>query len=57
MKFVKNAKKCLILSAAILLLGLVVGVFMGGFNLGIDFTGGSLLTVNIGSEFEAGKIN
>lgn len=57
MKFVKNAKKCLILSAAIMLIGLVMGVFMGGFNLGIDFTGGSLLTVNIGSEFEAEKIN
>ncbi len=57
MKFVKNAKKCLILSAAIMLIGLVMGVFMGGFNLGIDFTGGSLLTVNIGSEFEAETIN
>lgn len=57
MKFVKNAKKCLLLSAAIMLIGLVMGIFMGGFNLGIDFTGGSILTVNIGSEFEADKIN
>ncbi len=54
--FVKHAKKFLILSIAILVLGVVVGVFTGGLNLGLDFTGGSLLSVNIGSTFEVAPI-
>ncbi|MFR4008219.1 MAG: hypothetical protein ACLT0Y_02105 [Christensenellales bacterium] len=42
--FTKHSKKFMIVSAAVLLIGLVCGIFMGGFNLGIDFTGGSIIT-------------
>ncbi len=50
--FVKHAKKFLILSISILVLGIAVGLFKGGLNMGLDFTGGSILTVNIGSTFD-----
>ena len=33
---------------AVLVLAIVVGLFTGGFNLGIDFTGGTLITLDLG---------
>ena len=49
MNFVKNWKKMICVSAAIVLVGLVVGIFAGGLNVGIDFTGGTLMTVDMGT--------
>ncbi len=50
--FVKHSKKFMILSAAIIIIGILSAIFMGGFNLGIDFTGGSILTVDLKQAYE-----
>ena len=47
MKYVKNAKKFMLLSIVILIAGIVAGIWQGGLNLGIDFTGGSIITMNM----------
>ena len=39
MKFSKNLKFTILLPAAVLVIGLIVGIICGGMNLGIDFTG------------------
>lgn len=52
MEFVKHAKRILLFSAVILVLAVVIGLMQGGLNLGIDFTGGSLITVNMGTAFD-----
>ena len=53
MKFeMKNRlKPCAALSAAIIVVALVLTVMGMGMNLGIDFTGGTLMTYNMGAEF------
>ena len=53
MKFeMKNRlKPCAVLSAAIIVVALVLTVMGMGMNLGIDFTGGTLMTYNMGAEF------
>jgi preprotein translocase subunit SecF len=51
--FVKHSKKFLILSAVILIAGLVVGIMANGLNLGLDFTGGSQITIDMGGTFDA----
>ena len=48
---VKHTKKYLLGSASIMLVGLLV-VIIFGFNLGIDFTGGTVLKIKIGSTLE-----
>lgn len=53
--FLSKSKYFAILSAIILLAGIVVGFMNGGLNLGIDFTGGSLLTIE-GGPFEDADI-
>jgi len=40
------------ISAAIIAVALIMSVFGLGMNLGIDFTGGSLLTYDMGTEFD-----
>ena len=58
MKFeVKNRlKPCVILSAAIMVIALVMTVIGQGMNLGIDFTGGTLMTYNMGAEFSVDDV-
>lgn len=36
----------------IVVVAVIVGIICGGLNLGIDFTGGSLITVDIGGDFD-----
>lgn len=52
MMFLNKTKFFLILSGIIILAGLAAGLLYGGLNLGIDFTGGSIFTVDMGSEFD-----
>lgn len=52
MWFLDKTKYFVILSCLIVLTGLIVGLFSGGLNLGIDFTGGSLLTINVGQTYD-----
>ncbi len=56
MEFVKHAKKFILLSAAILVFAVAIGYFQGGLNLGVDFTGGSLITVNMGGTFDVAPV-
>lgn len=51
MMFLSKTKYFLILSGAIILLGLIVGIINGGLNLGIDFTGGTILTIDLKTAF------
>ena len=51
MKVIKNRKYTYLLSIAIIVLGLVM-FFVKGLNYGIDFTGGTLIQLNIGEFVE-----
>lgn len=47
MKIVEKTKIWFSLSIAVIVIGLLVG-FINGFNMGIDFTGGTMMQINIG---------
>lgn len=52
--FCGKLKYCAIISCALVLVGiLIISIF--GFNLGIDFTGGTVLNVKVGSKLEEGN--
>ncbi len=55
MKFSKAFKFTALLPAAILLAGLIVGIF-SGMNLGIDFTGGTMMTIDMGTDFNTAVV-
>ncbi len=57
MWFMNKTKFFIILSCLIILAGLAVGLISGGLNLGIDFTGGSILTINFGGQYDAQVVN
>lgn len=50
MKIAQNYKIWFAISAAIIIIGLVMG-FTSGLNLGIDFTGGTLMQFDVAKEF------
>ena len=50
--FTKNFKVALIIPAVIIVVCIVLSLCGHGMNLGIDFTGGSLLTYDMGGEFD-----
>ena len=54
---VKRARTCLIISASLIVLALILTIFGLGINLGIDFKGGQSLTYELGTEItdEAGN--
>ncbi|MDD5017223.1 MAG: protein translocase subunit SecF, partial [Eubacteriales bacterium] len=52
MQFMNKSKYFLALSGAIVLIALIVGFIFGGLNLGIDFTGGSILTIELGEAYD-----
>ncbi len=52
MLLLNKTKYFWILSGLIILAGLIVGIAMGGLNLGLDFTGGSILTIDLGEKFD-----
>ncbi len=53
--FTKNFKYFALLSAVILIAGLVVG-FTTGANIGVDFSGGTLFTLDMGGEFDVADV-
>jgi len=59
MKFeMKNRlKPCAAVSAAIIVVALVLSMMGMGMNLGIDFTGGTLMTYNMGAQFNVDDVN
>ena len=56
-KFTKNTKLFMMISAGIILAALIMNIFGVGINLGIDFTGGSLLEYAVGEEFETEEVS
>ena len=59
MKFtMKNRMKpCLCISLAIMAIALVMTLVGYGMNLGIDFTGGTLMTYEMGGQFETADVD
>ena len=58
MKFeIKNRlKPCAAVSAVIMVIALVMTLIGQGMNLGIDFTGGTIMTYNMGTEFDVAVV-
>jgi len=58
MKFkMKNRLKlCAAISAAIMVIALVMTMMGQGMNLGIDFTGGTIMTYNMGADFDVAVV-
>lgn len=56
MKITKHFKRFLILPIAILVLGIVFGFVNGGLNLGLDFTGGSIIKIDMKGEFDSAVV-
>ena len=55
-QFVKFSKTAITFSAVFLLIGLVFILFIRGFNLGIDFTGGTLVQVQFNRDIEVSEL-
>ena len=54
---IKNRMKpCLIVSLAIMAVALVMTLTGNGLNLGVDFTGGTLMTYSMGGQFEVSDV-
>ena len=56
MRFMNKSKYFMMLSGAIILVAVVVGLIFGGLNLGIDFTGGSILTIELGQDYDKAQV-
>ena len=52
--FCSKLKICAIVSLTLILIGIII-ISVFGFNLGIDFTGGTVLNVKVGSKLEEGN--
>jgi len=50
--FMGKFKLCAAISVIILAAGLIVGIVSGGLNLGVDFTGGSITTIEMGQDYD-----
>ena len=53
---IEKRKIFFIISAIVIVAGIVGFILNGGFNLGIDFTGGSQINVELGEDFNEAKI-
>ncbi len=54
--FSKNFKYSICLPALIIVAAIVVMAICGGFNLGIDFTGGTMMTFSMGRDFDLNDV-
>src|SRR5664280_1143757 len=45
------------ISIGILVTGLLFGIFFGGLNMGLDFTGGRIIDINMGQDFNVTDVN
>ena len=52
-----NLKPCAAISALIVVIALVMTMMGMGMNLGIDFTGGTLMTYNMGQQFDVADVS
>ncbi len=56
MKFSSKFKYAALVSAAIILCGVIAAVVMG-VNVGVDFSGGTLFTLDMGGDFDVADVN
>lgn len=56
MHFIRHKKKFYAISIVILLLGAGSAVFHGGLNYGIDFTGGTMIQMDMGKQVDIDKV-
>lgn len=56
MKIVNRSRICLCVSAAIMLIALVMSIFGYGINYGIDFAGGLNMQIDMGASFEQSDV-
>ena len=54
--FTKNFKTFLLIPACLIVIALIMTIFGAGLNAGIDFTGGSLLTYDMGGDFDTAVV-
>ncbi len=54
---VQKFKYTIWITITILALGIIFGIANGGLNIGIDFTGGSITTIEMGQEFEVADVS
>ncbi len=57
MDFIKRFKVMACVSAAIIIAGIIVGLFAGGLNVGIDFSGGTLFTIDMQGAFDMAVVD
>ncbi len=57
MRFIGKAKYTSLFMLGIVIIAIVVGIFNNGLNLGIDFTGGSILTIDMHEEYDIADVN
>ena len=55
-KVKSHLKPCAAVSIAIIIVALVMTLTGHGMNLGVDFTGGTIMTYNMGEQFEAADV-
>lgn len=54
--FTKHSRLCLCISGAIIALALILQIVGLGLNLGIDFTGGSILEYSVGEDYDVADV-
>ena len=54
--FTKNTRLCLCISGAIIAVALIMQIIGFGLNLGIDFTGGSILEYSVGENYDVNDV-
>ena len=55
-KFTGNTRLFLCISGAIIVIALVMQIAGAGLNLGIDFTGGSILNYSVGEDYDVNDV-
>ena len=55
-KFTGNTRLFLCISGAIIAVALIMQIFGVGLNLGIDFTGGSILSYSVGEDYDVNDV-
>ena len=55
-KVKSHLKPCAAVSIAIMIVALVMTLTGHGMNLGVDFTGGTIMTYNMGEQFETADV-
>ncbi len=55
--YTKNFKYFAMASGAVVVIALAVGIILGGMNIGIDFAGGTIMTIEMGGDFDVAHVN